>query len=216
MYGVEVWTEHGHTMRCIELDRKIQRLTGRDPSTMSAEEKLTLLPPPGITREMVPELLKRFSPEQLHVMSWRPPQVGNFFPNGLFEFIYLPQPDGTVLGAMALHAYIPKGPDKLEFVNWILAEKDTPPEIKARMLRQSIQLLGTSGMVEQDDSDTWPHMTLAAKGAMSEDITLKYQALYEDDAKPADWPGPGYVGEGFTKDDTQWQWWKYWHALMTA
>lgn len=216
MYGVEVWTEHGHTMRCIELDRKIQRLTGRDPSSMSAEEKLTLLPPPGITREMVPELLKRFSPEQLHVMSWRPPQVGNFFPNGLFEFIYLPQPDGTVLGAMALHAYIPKGPDKLEFVNWILAEKDTPPEIKARMLRQSIQLLGTSGMVEQDDSDTWPHMTLAAKGAMSEDITLKYQALYEDDAKPADWPGPGYVGEGFTKDDTQWQWWKYWHALMTA
>ena len=51
---------------------------------------------------------------------------------------------------------------------------------------------------------------------MSEDITLKYQALYENDAKPADWPGPGYVGEGFTKDDTQWQWWKYWHALMTA
>lgn len=76
----------------------------------------------------------------------------------------MPQPDGTVLGAMALHAYVPKGPDKLEFVNWILAEKDTPPEIKARMLRQSIQLLGTSGMVEQDDSDTWPHMTLAAKG----------------------------------------------------
>jgi len=83
-------------------------------------------------------------------------------------------------------------------------------------VESAIQLLGTSGMVEQDDSDTWPHMTLAAKGAMSEDITLKYQALYEDDAKPADWPGPGYVGEGFTKDDTQWQWWKYWHALMTA
>lgn len=214
MSGCEVWTDHGHTMRCIELDRKIRRITGRDPSELSAAEKLALLPPPGITPEMVPELLARFSPEQLQLMSWRPPQVGNFFPNGLFEFIYLPQPDGTVVGAMALHAYIPKGPDKLEFVNWILAEKDTPPELKARMLRQSVQLLGTSGMVEQDDSDTWPHQTIVAKGAMSEDITMKYQACYEK--TPENWPGPGHVGEGFTKDDTQWQWWQYWYELMTA
>ena len=21
---------------------------------------------------------------------------------------------------------------------------------------------------------------------------------------------------GFTKDDTQWRWWQYWHELMTA
>ena len=64
----------------------------------------------------------------------------------------LPQPDGTVVGAMALHSYVPKGPDKLEFVNYIFAEKDTPPALKARMLRLSIQMLGTSGLVEQDDA----------------------------------------------------------------
>ncbi|KAI5913318.1 MULTISPECIES: aromatic ring-hydroxylating dioxygenase subunit alpha [unclassified Thauera] len=214
MYGTEVYTAHAHTMRCIELDRKIRRLTGKDPSELSIKEKLEALPPPGITPEMLPEVLRRFSDDQLRVMAWRPPQVGNFFPNGLFEFVYIPSPDG-VIGVMALHAYVPKGPDKLEFVNWILAEKDTPPELKAKMLRLGVQLLGTSGMVEQDDSDTWPHQTLAAKGAVSKHITMKYQSMYENNRLEG-WPGPGDVGDGFTKDDTQWRWWEYWYELMTA
>ena len=43
-----------------------------------------------------------FTPEQLQVMTSNPPQVGNFWPNGLFEFIYLPTAEGKVVGAMAL------------------------------------------------------------------------------------------------------------------
>jgi hypothetical protein len=214
MYGVEVWTDHGHTMRCIDLDRKVRRITGQDPSELTPEQKLAVLPPPGLTPEMIPDVVSRLSPEQVQVMSSNPPQVGNFFPNGLFEFIYLPTADGKVTGAMALHTYVPMGPDKFMFMNWILAEKDTPPEQKAAMLRISCQLLGTSGMVEQDDSDTWPHQTIVSKGAMSRHITLKYQAKYET-GKPDGWPGPGHVGSGFTKDDTNWSFWQYWHELMT-
>jgi hypothetical protein len=116
---------------------------------------------------------------------------------------------------MTLHAYIPKGPDKLEFVNWIFAEKDAPPELREKMLKQTVQLFGTSGMIEQDDSDTWPQMTLSAKGAMGRKMTMKYQAVFETNA-PKGWPGPGIVNEGFTKDDTQWHWWLYWRELMTA
>ena len=214
MYGVEVWTDHGHTMRCIDLGRKVHRITGRDPAELSPQEKLTVLPPPGLTAEMIPDVVSRLSPEQIEIMSSNPPQVGNFFPNGLFEFIYLPTADGKVTGAMALHTYVPMGPDKFMFMNWILAEKDTPPEQKAAMLRISCQFLGTSGMVEQDDSDTWPHQTIVSKGAMSKNITLKYQAKYET-GKPDGWPGPGHVGSGFTKDDTNWSFWQYWHELMT-
>jgi len=129
MYGVEVWTDHGHTMRCIDLDRKVRRITGQDPSELTPEQKLAVLPPPGLTPEMIPDVVSRLSPEQVRVMSSNPPQVGNFFPNGLFEFIYLPTADGKVTGAMALHTYVPLGPDKFMFMNWILAEKDTPPEI---------------------------------------------------------------------------------------
>jgi nitrite reductase/ring-hydroxylating ferredoxin subunit len=215
MYGVEISSPHGHALRCIDLARKIRRLTGLDPDKLSVDEKLKALPPAGMSLEMVPELYRNLSEGQLKVMTSMPPQVGGMFPNVLFGFLYIPQPDGTVVGSLTLHAYIPKGPDKLEFVNWIFAEKDTPPEMREKMLKQTIQLFGTSGMVEQDDSDTWPHITLSAKGAMGRHMTMKYQAVYET-GKPEGWPGPGIVNEGFTKDDTQWHWWLHWRELMTA
>ena len=59
------------------------------------------------------------------------------------------------------------------------------------------------------------HMTLAAKGAQGKKMTLKYQAVYET-GKPEGWPGPGIINEGFTKDDTQWNWWLYWRQLMNG
>ncbi|MFG3695187.1 Rieske 2Fe-2S domain-containing protein [Stutzerimonas stutzeri] len=215
MIGVEISSPHGHALRCIDLARKIKRLTGLDPATLSVEEKLNALPPAGMTRDMVEQLARNLSEDQLRVLTSMPPQVGGMFPNILFGFVYIPQPDGSVVGSMTLHAYVPQGPDKLEFVNWIFAEKDAPPELREKMLKQTIQLFGTSGMVEQDDSDTWPHMTQSAKGAMGRKSTLKYQACFETGA-PEGWPGPGIVNEGFTKDDTQWHWWQYWHELMTA
>jgi hypothetical protein len=166
-----------------------------------------------MTPEMVPQLKKHLSEGQLQALTWMPPQVGGIFPNVLFGFVYIPQADGSVVGSITLHAYVPRGPDKLEFVNWILAEKDAPAELRDKMRRQTTQLFGTSGMVEQDDSDTWPHMTLGAKGAQGRKMTLKYQAVYET-GRPEGWPGPGIINEGFTKDDTQWHWWLYWRQLM--
>ena len=213
MYGVEISSPHGHALRCIDLGRKIRRLTGLDPDALSVDEKLNALPPAGVTKDMVEQLKRNLTTEQLQVQTSMPPQVGGIFPNVLFGFVYIPQADGTVVGSMTMHAYVPKGPDKLEFVNWIFAEKDAPQELRDKMLKQTIQLFGTSGMVEQDDSDTWPHMTLAAKGAQGKKATLKYQAIYETGA-PKGWPGPGIVNEGFTKDDTQWHWWLYWRQLM--
>ena len=215
MYGAEVSSPHGHALRCIDLARKIRRLTGKEPSELSVEEKLRILPPPGMTAETVDQLKNNLTEDQMEVLAWMPPQVGGMFPNIIFAFIYIPQPDGTVIGSMALHTYVPKGPDKLEFMNWVLVEKDTPPELKEKMVKQTLQLLGTSGMVEQDDSDTWPHMTMSAKGPQGSKSTMKYQAIYET-SKPKGWPGPGIVNEGFTKDDTQWHWWLYWLELMTA
>jgi nitrite reductase/ring-hydroxylating ferredoxin subunit len=214
MYGVEVSSPHGHALRCIDLSRKIRRLTGLDPDKLSVDQKLDALPPAGMTREMVSQLRNNLTDDQLTVQTTMPPQVGGMFPNVLFGFLYIPQPDGTVVGSITLHAYIPRGPNKLEFVNWIFAEKGASPELREKMLKQTIQMFGTSGVVEQDDSDTWPHMTLAAQGAMGKKQTLKYQAVYETD-KPAGWPGPGIVNEGFTKDDTQWHWWLYWQELMS-
>src|SRR3546814_21150403 len=74
------------------------------------------------------------------------------------------------------------------------------------MLHNSIQQTGTSGIIEQDDADTWPQIMRNARGAVSKGMTLKYQAL-SGHHKPEGWYGEGRVYPGFTKDDTQWDWW---------
>jgi hypothetical protein len=167
----------------------------------TTEERLHLLPPPGITPELIPQLFKNLSPEQVDMLATIPPQVGGMFPNVLVLFIFAPRTDGGSSGALALHTYIPRGPDHFEFVNY--------------MLQNSIQQAGTSGIIEQDDADTWPQIMRNTKGPMSRSITLKYQALHGHE-KPEGWPGGGLLYPGFTKDDTQWNWWLNYHRLMSA
>jgi hypothetical protein len=50
---------------------------------------------------------------------------------------------------------------------------------------------------------------------MGAEVTMKYQAVCTL-PKPTTWPGPANVYDGFTKDDTQWNWWLAWHRAMTA
>jgi nitrite reductase/ring-hydroxylating ferredoxin subunit len=211
MYGTDV-SANGHSMRCMPVAQKFKAL-GLEGKTV--EEKLDLLPPPGITKAMLPELKRRLSEDQLRLLVDSPPQVGGIFPNVLVAFIYVPQLDGTVVGVTSLHAYVPRGPDKLEFVNWFLADRDVSEEAKQKALQIGIRMLGTSGQIEQDDSDTWPQMTRNARGPQGRNMTMKYQAVC-DQAPRADWPGPGKLYEGFTKDDTQWNWWLQYRELMSA
>ncbi|WP_416877495.1 aromatic ring-hydroxylating dioxygenase subunit alpha [Litorimonas sp.] len=214
MMGVEVTSRTGHAMRCQPVDNKFKMLAAGF-ADMSLEEKLELLPPPGVTKEMMPQLMKHLDDDQLALLVDQPPQVGGMFPNILVAFIYAPQPDGTILGLTSLHTYVPRGPDKLEFTNWIFAEKDAPQDLKDKIRKVTTGLLGTSGMIEQDDSDTWPHMTRNAKGPRGRNMTLKYQAV-NTLPRPKDWPGPAEAYDGFTKDDTQWNWWLRYYDMMTA
>jgi phenylpropionate dioxygenase-like ring-hydroxylating dioxygenase large terminal subunit len=215
MYGVEVSSLQGHAMRCQPVANKFkQAAKGFADGTLTLEQKLELLPPPGVTKEMLPQLKRHLTPEQLALLVDQPPQVGGMFPNILVGFIYAPQPNGEILGLMTLHAYVPKGPDKLEFVNWLFVEKDAPEELKERTRKASIAMFGTSGMVEQDDSDTWPHQSRSARGPMGRQMTLKYQAICTN-PPPANWPGPAFAYDGFTKDDTQWNWWLKYREMMT-
>jgi hypothetical protein len=55
------------------------------------------------------------------------------------------------------------GPDHLEFVNYIFAERDVSEDIKRDMLQNGIQQTGTSGTIEQDDSDIWPQIMRNAR-----------------------------------------------------
>src|SRR3546814_6612507 len=140
----------------------------------------------------------------MRLMALSPPQVGNIFPNLAVLFLYAPGRDDTFVGALAVHTFVPRGPEKFEFYTWFFAEKDVSEEKKRAMRAAGIYNVGTTGTIEQDDSDTWPHLTHNAKGVIGREQTHNKQALTGHN-KPKGWPGGGYVYDGFTKDDTQWR-----------
>ena len=141
------------------------------------------------------------------------PTVGGMFPNVLFLWINPPSKDGGNDSTLVLHTYQPHGPNHFEFTNWMFCEKDAPADMKRRMLAAAIGATGTSGTIEQDDAESWPHMSESARGVMGGQGTLKYQACLGEN-KPEGWTGPGVVFGGFSKDDTQWLWWQAWLKLM--
>lgn len=215
MYGYDIGAPQGHSLRCLPVETTFAGLIGSDIATLSLDERLQRLPPPGITHDLLPQLARNLSEGQVKLLATAPPMVGGMFPNMAVLFLYAPQPDGTMLSSLGLHTFVPRGPGHFEYLTWVLAEKDTPPEIKRKMLAATFQMVGISGTIEQDDADMWPHISRGARGGQGRKGSLKYGAL-TGDSRPADWPGPAsvHVYDGFTKDDTQWNWWMNWNRLM--
>jgi phenylpropionate dioxygenase-like ring-hydroxylating dioxygenase large terminal subunit len=223
MYGIDV-SANGHGLRCIDQRESawtILKETTQNAKTLAPLEKLKLMPPPGMTPEMVPQLQKKFDTDQLRVLADFPPSVGGLFPNvGTFSFDF-PTPEG-MSGVICWHAFVPQGPDKIEFFNWYLVERGATEEVRNLMRRASTLSFGISGFVETDDADTWPQMTKASKGVMGSQGTIKYGALigenpsFEGIWEDGPWPGGGHVYPGFTKDDSQWQWWLRWRDFMVG
>ncbi|WP_109527496.1 aromatic ring-hydroxylating dioxygenase subunit alpha [Nocardia aurea] len=207
MEGLDVSFVHGHAVRCsylVTMDTSIPAL-----------DRLAILPPAGMTPEMVPALGQHLDADRIRVLAEARPVVGGIFPNtALFRFPFLSS-DGELAGVVGFHTFVPKGPDAVEFWHWSLVERDAPPEFKEKIRRTTVQTVGTSGQIEQDDGECWPAMTRGARGVYAAEQTLKYQAL-QGESKPADWPGGGIVSEGFTKDDGQWYWWQRYFDYLTG
>jgi nitrite reductase/ring-hydroxylating ferredoxin subunit len=211
MYGINL-SGNGHSLRCIPADTSWALAHGK--GDLTPEERLEAFPPPGITKELLPELKRKMSAEQLNVLAKAPPVVGGMFPNMNILFIYSPLRDGTLGSALVLHSIMPKGPHQFEWTTYYFAEKGTPEDVKVMMRAAATHGTGTSGIIEQDDSDTWPHMSESARGVIGRTETLKYQAILGEN-RPADWPNKAKVYEGFGKDDAQWEWWLAYHRMMT-
>lgn len=210
--GSDVSFPQGHSLRCTPTD--FSPIFGEDrAASMTAREKLLALPPPGMTPELVEKMFDHLDDEQIAMMADRAPVVGGLFPNVGTHCFHFVHPDGGLLGAAhGLHAFVPKGPNKVEWWNWQLVEKDAPDELKERVAETCTLAVGPSGMLEADDGECWPFMQRGARGAEAAHGltgTIKYHALHGEN-KPADWPkaGGGLVSHGFTKDDGQWAFWR--------
>src|SRR3546814_11074283 len=51
MYGIDVASDEGHTLRCIPAEQTFSLAMGSGVDSMTPEERLKILPPPGIDRK---------------------------------------------------------------------------------------------------------------------------------------------------------------------
>ncbi|MFZ2176239.1 MAG: Rieske 2Fe-2S domain-containing protein [Rhodococcus sp. (in: high G+C Gram-positive bacteria)] len=198
----------GHFVRCFDYTEGhyISALKDKAVADLSYMDRLRIMPPPGLTPQMVDQLEARFDVGQLRTLTEYTPQVGQLFPNVGALAMPFQFPDGTPSAFFTWRVWVPKGPDHFELTTWTLVERDAPAELRDSMNLMTAASFGISGFVEADDTDTWPMQSKAARGAMGQEQKLRYQAILGEN-KPSDWPGPGQVYAGFPKDDSQWNFW---------
>jgi nitrite reductase/ring-hydroxylating ferredoxin subunit len=149
-------------------------------------------------------------PEKDFPMGWF--MAGLMFPGGNVAGTVVPNPampDGKLRTAN-IGTISPTGSDSYDSWQISLIQKDAPEGMK-NMLRRGSAAFASIGA---DDMESWPSMTRAAKGAVAQEETIKYNALLGPN-RPDDFPGPALVHRGFSKDDNQWHFWLRWFEMMS-
>ena len=153
----KVGTDEGHTAVCFSLTERIRRAAKRDPEGLTPIEKLTLMPPPGMTSDQVADMENRFNAEELDLLSRNPPSQCVIFPNAAVWSNTAPMPDGKTFGSfLSLRCYVPKGPDQFEFIMWTFVAKGSSEEFREEVRQLTSFGQGAAGFVESDDADVWP------------------------------------------------------------
>lgn len=206
MYAPKVSTPQGHSVICFDQRPRFAMMPGGE--SLTASEKLTMMPPSGVSPELIPELVKKFSPAELQLLADTPPSNGGMFPNvGLWNGVG-GLADGTPAGFCSVRTYVPLGVDKFEFTMWVLVARDASEETRDLVRRTQSLMQGAGGFVESDDAEVWPSIGQSAKGYISRQNTMKYW-LESGHNPPEDWPEHGSIHTGMAKDDTQWKWWQH-------
>jgi phenylpropionate dioxygenase-like ring-hydroxylating dioxygenase large terminal subunit len=212
LYITGAATPRGHVMSCLDQTKIMVATAGSQQAELSPIEKLKMMPPTGMTPEMVPQLERNLTADQIAVLANDTPFAGGLFPNVLLTNFW--GPTGTGVGPTAsIHVYLPKGPDKFEFWNWILVEKDAPPEMRQAAKMASALSLGSSGIVEADDAETWPGQQRAARGVFGRQEKFRYLNV-RGLSKANGFRGPGMVYSGICFDDAMWNWWLSYRDFM--
>jgi hypothetical protein len=208
-----VGTPQGHAIACMDATN-IWTMAHGQSGDVSFEDRLKQLPPAGLPLELVGEVVRHLSQRQLKLLTEAPPTVGLIFPNvGLIGF-HVAMPDGSLSGSFGMHTFVPRGVGKFEFIHWNFVERGASEEFKDELRRAATFAVGASGIIEQDDSETWPAMTRSSAGYIGRQSKMRYHITREPRAR-GEWLAGGQVYSGYPTDDTQWSWWERYFDYMT-
>ena len=156
----------------------------------------------GLPRELLPEMERTLSKEQLETIKTVIVLAGNVFPN--LSFLQTAGhtskewggPDGMPISFLTLRQWQPLGPEKMEGLSWLFVDKNSPKQWReySRLCYQRV--FGVAGTFEQDDLENWAQITRGLGGPMAKNLWLHYE-LGLDMEPSKDWlgPGTGYAGQ---------------------
>jgi len=140
------------------------------------------------------------------------------FPTSVAAVVPIPQADGSILRLANLGSHTLAGPNSFEFLGRqvMLMPKGTDPEALAPMRRMLGNGSPNTGGTMMEDYDAWRSITTSSKGERSRKLTMKYPGIGGPSKTPEEWPGPGIVYDGISRDDTQWAGWLHYFDVMTS
>jgi phenylpropionate dioxygenase-like ring-hydroxylating dioxygenase large terminal subunit len=177
-------------------------------------ETLRAFPPSAMTPELVEQLPKHLSEDQLWVLANRYPSTGAIFPC-MAWVVFQPFPAGEELSSVfTFRLFAPITPDETECLSFTLAEKDTSEAFKRLVARATTHAFGPAGVFEADDIENWTGMQRSLGGVMNRHRRHFYPAVREPNAEG--WPGPGEVHQGTWCDSVQWNFYRKYFETMAG
>jgi hypothetical protein len=216
LYGVDVSSRDGHGLRCLPSKWRATRfsLEGANGDQMTVVDKLTQMPPAGMTSEMAEQVPRNLTAEQVRLLTEYPPIVGQIFPTAAFISTATMGADFKPSASITWRTWVPRGVGQTEVLYWSMVERDAPPEVKAAVRRSTIQIHTSSGLIDQDDAEVWSGTQRVIGGVVAQTRRSTYQGLLGVN-KPDDWPAGGLVYDGPSADDNEWNWWLRYQDFMT-
>lgn len=159
----------------------------------------------AIAQELLPELRRSLTPEQMGMLERLMLIVGNIFPNMSFldTASHTPAewgggPDAPPMSFLTVRQWQPRGPTHMEVWSWLFAERNAPQAWKDASRESYLREFGPAGVFEQDDVANWATITQNLQGPIAKRLWLQYR-MGLDVAEAKDWPGPGlaYLKQSF-------------------
>nr|BAA76338.1 iron-sulfur protein [Rhodococcus sp. CIR2] len=154
----------------------------------------------GLPENIVEELERRLTPEQVEI--FRPTAFihGTVFPNlSIGNFLMGKDHLSAPTAFLTLRLWHPLGPDKMEVMSFFLVEKDAPDWFKDESYKSYLRTFGISGGFEQDDAENWRRSPVlwAASSPRPGNSTIRWAAAFSnpirtgpDRERPTHWTTP--------------------------
>jgi len=170
---------------------------------------------PWYPKELRSEFEEHLRPAQLELFDRVKNFHGNVFPNLSFLIPNVIQVGDHKVSGTTLRQWQPAGPDRMQVWSWYLIERDAPEWWKTLGRAMYVQTFGSSGMLEQDDTENWELQTKNVHGVVPRDEPVMLDYSMGVGAVPmGDFAGPGTVYAGKFNEAAARNFYRKWVAMM--